>query len=441
MIKELVIQKIDAEDCLQEWMEKKHYDFIVDEDCDLYSRIPTLTEEDSKNEDNIIFKLRKNVFTPEEQLGCYDGLIGAARVTENRGIAAGKRVVDQRNKIFIMKSEEEILSIFSGKEYHGQQKPELFNNQKDEVDKILEKRKRGEDSPNDRGNVWLFTKLDADNLDPKTWFVEWAEKTKTLPPMKQAEEAKRIIESYASDTSYANSVMSGIAGYFDRYPRIPYGRPTTYTEQFKEDFEKSFPYLMKLDKIFKKELPERYTKQRKFIDSLDPRFSISDTVFTTITVNRNFRTAAHRDAGDFHEGFSNLSCVSNGKSWGGGYLVLPEYRVAINLRPGDLLLINNHAGIHGNTELEGEGYERVSVVCYAREKMKELGSWDYENLRRQFVEENKNNKEHKFWRPLWNGIFPGWEKSEEWFDYLEKHNLQDQDKNYKDMRGVSAGLF
>ena len=108
----------------------------------------------------------------------------------------------------------------------------------------------------------------------------------------------------------------------------------------------------------------------------------NDTPFTTVTVNKNFRTAAHRDAGDLHEGFSNLTVVAKGdQQWTGGYLVLPEFRVAINIRPGDLLLINNHAGIHGNTELlppEGKtlaDMERISLVCYFRENMLKLGSW------------------------------------------------------------------
>lgn len=106
----------------------------------------------------------------------------------------------------------------------------------------------------------------------------------------------------------------------------------------------------------------------------------NDTPFTTVTVNKNFRTAAHRDAGDLHEGFSNLTVVAKGdQQWTGGYLVLPEFRVAINIRPGDLLLINNHAGIHGNTELlppEGKtlaDMERISLVCYFREKHAKIG--------------------------------------------------------------------
>jgi hypothetical protein len=161
---------------------------------------------------------------------------------------------------------------------------------------------------------------------------------------------------------------------------------------------------------------------------IDPKFLVSDTVFTTITVNKNFRTAAHRDAGDYTEGFSNLSVLTDGsKEYAGAYLVVPEYRAAINIRPGDLLLINNHECIHGNTPLIGDAdMERISIVCYFREDMLEPGSWEYEALRRQFVTERSKNKEHKNWRPLWNGVSAGMWESEEWAAYLEKHNIKDE---------------
>ena len=138
-------------------------------------------------------------------------------------------------------------------------------------------------------------------------------------------------------------------------------------------------------------------------------------------MNKTFRTAYHRDAGDLNEGFSNLTVVSNNGKYSGGYLILPEYKVAINIRPGDLLLINNHDGIHGNTPmvLEDESAERISFVCYFREKMLELGSWDYEQTREAYVTARRTNKEHPLQRPLWNGISPGMWDEKEWYDFLE----------------------
>jgi hypothetical protein len=109
-------------------------------------------------------------------------------------------------------------------------------------------------------------------------------------------------------------------------------------------------------------------------------------------------------------------------------LVAPEYRVAVNPRPGDLLLINNHEVMHGNTQIEllDEEAERISLVVYFREKMLELGSKQYEDCRYEFVEQRRLNKEHpdqKYedgsQRHLWNGVSSAMWESEEWYEYLE----------------------
>jgi hypothetical protein len=237
------------------------------------------------------------------------------------------------------------------------------------------------------------------------------------------EEARGVEETYISDTTYANVVLSGIAGWFDRYPRIPYGRATAYTQNSFDKFKLSFPFLQTLDRGFAELLPTRHAAQRAAADTIDPAFLVPQTVFTTITVNKTFRTAAHRDAGDFTNGLSNLLVLSNNGNYTGGYLVLPEVRIAVNVRPGDLLLVNNHEYIHGNTpiELQDEMAERISLVCYLREKMLELGEDRWESLRYKFVEHRRKDKEHPLQRKLWNGISEGMWESDEWFDFVDQN--------------------
>jgi hypothetical protein len=156
-------------------------------------------------------------------------------------------------------------------------------------------------------------------------------------------------------------------------------------------------------------------------NKLDPAFLVPETPFTTITVNNTFRTAAHYDAGDLNEGLSNLLTLSNDGKYTGGYLIAPEYRVAVNPRPGDLLLINNHEVMHGNTPIVcPEGSERISLVVYFREKMLELGSKAYEDARYEYVEGRRLNKEHPEHkdRHLWNGVTAGMWDEKEWYDFL-----------------------
>jgi hypothetical protein len=221
-------------------------------------------------------------------------------------------------------------------------------------------------------------------------------------------------------TTYGTAVNSGIAGWFDRYPRIPYGRATSYTANSFEKFKMSYPFLQSLARGFKELLPWRYNNQMEAASKVDPAFLVPGTPFTTITVNKTFRTAAHYDAGDLNTGLSNLLTLSNDGNYTGGYLIAPEYRVAVNVRPGDLLLINNHEVMHGNTPIEcAEGSERVSLVVYFREKMLELGSKQYEDTRYDYVESRRLNPEHPEQRKLWNGISPGMWEDKEWYDYCE----------------------
>ncbi|MGH7744801.1 MAG: hypothetical protein ACREQ5_08305, partial [Candidatus Dormibacteria bacterium] len=230
-----------------------------------------------------------------------------------------------------------------------------------------------------------------------------------------------IIQTFISDTAYANEVDSGISGWFGRYPRIPYGRATSYTEANPERFVLAYPFLKQLALGFKQLLPERYAAQMACVTKLDSHFYVPGTPFTTITVNKNFRTAAHRDEGDYGQGFSTLSVIAKTKGYNGGYLILPEIDAAVNVRPGDLLLVANHDYIHGNTPIlapdVGE-LERISLVCYLREDMLKLGSWEYERARFNFIESRRTNEKHSQWHPRWNGVSEDWENSEEWRLFL-----------------------
>jgi hypothetical protein len=66
----------------------------------------------------------------------------------------------------------------------------------------------------------------------------------------------------------------------------------------------------------------------------------------------------------------------------------------------------------------------MTIVAYFREKMVELESWNYEQLRKQYVEERRMNKDHKHWRYLWNGVSPKMWEEQEWYDYMNAHNMK-----------------
>jgi len=409
MVKVIVADKYyDSEHLLGQFLDESHYDILIEEDTDCYLP-PLLGSDNPESESRIAFKFRKNYFTKEEQDMAYKGLRDAATETQNRGLAAGPREGKLGNREWVTEEEYDILDYFM--------KPtdNLFG--EDPIDEIRKRHSGKKQQPSNRSNVWGIATVKKDNFN----FNEWVETTRSLDKDAMKAEAERVVSTYVCKTTYANGVLSGIAGWYDRYPRIPYGRATSYTAKSPEKFEMAYPFLQHLAEGFEELLPERYAAQMRAANQMDPRFLVPKTPFTTVTVNNTFRTAAHRDAGDLNEGLSNLLVISNDGNYTGGYLIFPEVRVAVNVRPGDLLLVNNHEVIHANTPIVivGETTERISLVCYFREKMLELGSVEYEDCRFNFVESRKNNKEHPEWRPLWNGVSPSMWTSDEWYDFCE----------------------
>ena len=423
MVKVIVAErKYDASHLLGQFPTEKDYDFLIEEDCDVYmpADCDLATQADcdkdcsscqtGMDEKRIVLKFRKNFFTKEQQDMAYAGLRDAATESQNRGIAAGPRLGSLGNREWVTDYEYEVLDQLL--------KPaqNLFG--EDPIEEIRKKHKERKSTASNRARVWSIERVKKENFK----FDEWVDSVKNLPQDEAKDKAEYVAEKLICATTYANSVHSGIAGWFDRYPRIPYGRATSYTRDHFEKFKLSYPFLQQLAKGFKELLPWRYENQMKAARKIDPGYLVPGTPFTTITVNKSFRTACHYDAGDLNEGLSNLLVISNNGNYKGCYLVAPEYRVAVNPRPGDLLLINNHEVMHGNTQIEllDEEAERISLVCYFREKMMELGSKEYEDTRYQFVEDRRHNKEHPDQRPLWNGVSEGMWLSDEWYEYLEK---------------------
>lgn len=396
--------KINCEHLLGEFLDESHFDTLIEEDTDCYFGV--------EDEGQIAFKFRKNYFSKQEQEDAYRGLREAATQSQNRGLAAGPKGDKCVNREWVTDFQFELLEFLSDLSSSS-----LGVVIKDEIERIRETTK-GDAAT--RGYVWLTSETKSDEFDFDKWVKEIS-KEKDIN--KVAKKATDIINKYISDTTYANPVFSGIAGWFDRYPRIPYARATAYTEQQPDKFALSYPFLQSLNRGFKELLPWRWDNQRKAANKIDKAFLVPGTVFSTITVNKTFRTAAHRDAGDFSDGLSNLLVLSNNGNYSGGYLILPEVRIAINVRPGDLLLVNNHEYIHGNTPivLNDEAAERVSLVCYLREGLIGIDSKREEDLRFKFVEERRKNKEHPLQRKLWNGVSPGMWAEQEWKSYLKKH--------------------
>ncbi len=190
-----------------------------------------------------------------------------------------------------------------------------------------------------------------------------------------------------------NPVASNALGYYEKSPnhKLPC-RMTHYTTTSLKKYTAGLPFIQKIDSLYQELLPEEYGDQKQRA-VLKEDFQILDTAFSTITINRNFRTALHKDAGDY--GFGNLSVLTYGK-YSGGYTCFPQYGIGFDLQMGDFVVMDVHE-FHCNTpihELEEDKihndtlenifhrdnpetgtmglckkYARLSFVCYLREKL------------------------------------------------------------------------
>lgn len=172
----------------------------------------------------------------------------------------------------------------------------------------------------------------------------------------------------------AMPVNSGIVGYFDRNPRMPFCRLTAFNQDNLDKFKKAYPIIKLVDNKYAELMPEEYKRQRTIADKTSKDFVIRNTAFTTVTVNKNWQTAVHKDNGDFQGGFGNLVALRKGK-YIGGHFVVVRWGVGFDLQNGDLLLVDVHQW-HGNTPIikDTESVVRLSLVMYYREKMFECGT-------------------------------------------------------------------
>lgn len=186
----------------------------------------------------------------------------------------------------------------------------------------------------------------------------------------------------------AMPVASAVAGAVDRSPSFFYCRTTVWTADNFDKWVALRPYLERVAGYLKEYVPDRYEAQMEEIRRCQQEWVVPNTPFTTITVNNSWPTAVHVDKGDLDKGFSSIACIRRG-NYTGGVLTFPEYRVAVDLKDNDLILMDAHEW-HGNTPIVCEcgnklngmckecKAERISTVSYMRSKVANCGTAEEE---------------------------------------------------------------
>ena len=193
----------------------------------------------------------------------------------------------------------------------------------------------------------------AGPIDPES--VYWKKRD---PVETKGFSTKYMVNGSVSNMKINNQVASQPIGFFETTKSLGLDLPcrlTHYTKEHFDKFEKGFDYINAVNKSYAELNPEQYKKQRERAD-IYKEFQIGDTAFSTFTINRNFQTGVHKDAGDY--GFGNLTVLERGQ-YKGGYFVIPQYGIAIDLRQGDHLCVDVH-NFHGNTKMLESMTDKIS---------------------------------------------------------------------------------
>jgi hypothetical protein len=348
--KVLIVKKLYSDDEIKlkegHWFDEKDIKYpIVNSNTDVYR----LDDEGNKH---LLLKFRKNVIPDKYiQLG-WDSYKDLAKASRGRGASAGH--------------------IDTNSQYWGKRK-------------LVDTKKWSTGYLNPKG-LEMYESLSP--LDESELISKCDELVIKLKEGLTKEDLIQLIIKKSGGVSKMkvnNQVASNPIGFYESL--------THFTRTNFEKYNNGLPFIQHIDKLFQKLIPEAHNKQLCRADE-KPHLKIPKTSFSTVTINRNFRTAMHRDAGDFRDGFGNLTVIERGK-YHGGYTIFPQYGVAIDLRNNDFVAMDVHQW-HCNTPMYEteedkiyneslepafkdnpevgtvgiyEKYTRISFVCYLREKI------------------------------------------------------------------------
>ncbi len=179
-----------------------------------------------------------------------------------------------------------------------------------------------------------------------------------------------------SSSHIGNPTDSAIIGWTDialRNKKEQKYRMTRWVEDNMEKYTEVVPCFEYISNIFKQYLPDRWEKQSQVAL---PRYTkIGNSVFSTVTINSNFRSALHHDKGDFKNGMGCFFIHHSGQrppsgqpsGPPSGQLLFPEYNIAVEMENTDFLLFNPH--LWHCTAPINPNIKRTTFVCYYREKL------------------------------------------------------------------------
>jgi len=213
---------------------------------------------------------------------------------------------------------------------------------------------------------------------------------------------KKLIQAFKNVTYYSNIRTGGLKsnsallGYKPRNPKKDnYCSIAGMASNHPLEHDIFLATSRMLAGIYQENFPETYRNHMNKLkelkndenDRLLDQYILEQTPFTSGIVNKDNELAYHTDNGNVEETYSAMIVLKNDVV--GGYLSLPEYDIAIDLKDNSALFFNGQKILHGVTPIyktTEEAY-RYSVVFYTMEEMWRCGTLEEElNHSREYYE-------------------------------------------------------
>lgn len=201
----------------------------------------------------------------------------------------------------------------------------------------------------------------------------------------------------ASGNGADRKAGSSILGAYDRDGRHhPCAAKAAFNAKHPRLFRRFLPYVSRVNRLYEKNLPKIYNAQYSVALATWPEWLIGDSIFTTIQVNKGFRTHVHKDGNNLLSSVAPMTCFTNAV---GGELIFPKYGVAVPYSNGDVLFANVHEW-HGNAPFVRvrDTTFRTTCVFYYRARMVQCGT---------MAEELERMRNRKLGDPLYGWINDG----------------------------------
>jgi hypothetical protein len=151
--------------------------------------------------------------------------------------------------------------------------------------------------------------------------------------------------------------------YKNSKPGVPKCRLTSWTRKRPDVAAIGLKLALAVDEVYREFAPEHYARQAEYVQTIPKALRLLGTNFSTMYVIKDKPTAVHRDKFDIPTGTGVMTTLGE---FVGGELCFPQYRVAIDYQPGDVLIADVHE-LHGNLPVVSG--ERVAEVFFVRKGM------------------------------------------------------------------------